>query len=341
MEKHSLETWLALTEVDPIGTFNKLIQFFNIDFSTAQSILSDNNNDYRSASQHLLKQFRSSFTEDPPSESHPSTPSRISQQKITKGYLEKSLGDFTYVIIGFLFANLVPILVFLLVYIIPFEDVSSTYIIISLLIFIAIILLSTIGRYGKISFYGVINIFIWSFIPIANWWVAYYLGKGIHIQFSKQTLQNPHKPTATGLIIIIVILGLAWIGGPSFPNFNLALAPTPTLRPRPSPTVYRTPISAQNPTCTHWSKITKQFEGRPTCVYGIVINHTENWENGLTNFYFGNKDQFFLVSNFRWTDSQEGNCLTATGVIQLNTFKVPYIKVEDNIYYCEPWMTNP
>lgn len=29
-----------------------------------------------------------------------------------------------------------------------------------------------------------------------------------------------------------------------------------------------------------------------------------------------------------------------TGQIKLNTYKVPYIKIEDSIDFCEPWMLN-
>lgn len=93
-------------------------------------------------------------------------------------------------------------------------------------------------------------------------------------------------------------------------------------------------------TCLHWSKITSQMENKVTCVYGTISEHRENWENFLTNLYFGRRDQFFLVSNFRWHNSFEGECIMVTGQIKLNTYKVPYIKIEDSIDFCEPWMLN-
>ncbi len=110
------------------------------------------------------------------------------------------------------------------------------------------------------------------------------------------------------------------------PISNPTIPPPPTTEPRPTPT----------DSCFHWSKITSQMEGRIVCVFGTMTVHTEDWENELTRFYFGTTEQFFIVSNYRWSEPFEGECITTTGEIFLNTYKVPYIKIQDQINFCQP-----
>jgi hypothetical protein len=76
------------------------------------------------------------------------------------------------------------------------------------------------------------------------------------------------------------------------------------------------------------------MEGQTLCIYGVVTDHTEDWQNEMTRFYFGTHEQFFLVSNYRWSTPFDGECITTTGEIFLNTYNVPYIKIADEIYTC-------
>jgi hypothetical protein len=92
------------------------------------------------------------------------------------------------------------------------------------------------------------------------------------------------------------------------------------------------PTPAMN--CLRWDEINVTMEGREVCVYGTVTDYDENWEYQMTNIYFGDREKFFLVSNFRWDSSLEGQCILVNGEIQLNTYKTPYIKI-DEIYRCE------
>lgn len=62
MKNYSLETWQALAEVDPTGTFNKLVKFLELEYSTADIILSDHNKDHLAACKYTsLKNTRRSF----------------------------------------------------------------------------------------------------------------------------------------------------------------------------------------------------------------------------------------------------------------------------------------
>jgi hypothetical protein len=85
--------------------------------------------------------------------------------------------------------------------------------------------------------------------------------------------------------------------------------------------------------CFHWDQVTAAMDGREICVYGMVGYYKENWETGLSYFYFGETDEFFLVGTYIWEDL-EGECVAASGPVELNTYGTPYIKVYD-VYYCE------
>jgi len=120
----------------------------------------------------------------------------------------------------------------------------------------------------------------------------------------------------------------------------------------PPPTAKATPTSSPSPTltstttshtqviipsvsnCLNWNEITPQMEGQKICVYGKVAKLQQNFQIGQTYFYFGKPDQFFFTSIYYWDKSLEGNCVSATGVIQLNTYKTPYINIEDQLYHC-------
>lgn len=59
-KSYSPETWHALIEVDPVGTFEKLSTTLNIPGSTADIILADHNGDHRAACRYLLAKLKGS-----------------------------------------------------------------------------------------------------------------------------------------------------------------------------------------------------------------------------------------------------------------------------------------
>ena len=250
--------------------------------------------------------------------------------------LDRPLGWFTYLLMGFLFANLFPLLPFLFFFVLPDAD-ATVFVILSLLVLFTVLYFSTIGRYGELSLFGVSNILVWSSVPFANWWVAYYLGRGLHMKFSKQELHSPPKPSAIGLIIIALIVVIAWLGSANnTPSINATPTSLPSSTPQPSIGFPIQVVTAHKP-CYRWDQITRAMVGQQVCVYGIVVYHKQDNDNQLTTFYFGPFDQFFIVSNYSWA-SQNGKCITVTGEVLLNTYKTPYIHIDDVINYCESWM---
>ena len=145
-----------------------------------------------------------------------------------------------------------------------------------------------------------------------------------------------------GAFILLGLCGLASLFN-FFMSYSPSLSPTSQPTPRPAPTFtprpvvntveYRNPLSD----CYRWDEITTSMNGDEVCVYGTVVRHSENFDSFLTNFYFGTLEQFFLVSIDRWP-SKEGKCISATGIVQLNTAKVPYLKIGGVLYQCEAWM---
>lgn len=69
-------------------------------------------------------------------------------------------------------------------------------------------------------------------------------------------------------------------------------------------------------------------------MYGEIADYRENWEDYLSYIYFGSRDDFFLVSTIRWNGMREGECISAVGKIELNTYRVPYMKIHE-FYTCE------
>jgi hypothetical protein len=88
-EHHSLETWHALAEVDPLGTFDKLTKTLELEFSTAQLILSDCEGSHRTACEYMLEKFKDKLEQlvpaVPPRPVPPPATPPASKGKITIG----------------------------------------------------------------------------------------------------------------------------------------------------------------------------------------------------------------------------------------------------------------
>lgn len=146
----------------------------------------------------------------------------------------------------------------------------------------------------------------------------------------------------TLFFVISIVFGIAMsISAPSTP----APVPTRTVATRlsPTPTVQAAaPISTDNAACLKWDKVTASMDGKEICVYGDVVDYREVPNTTSTYFYFGSQDQFFFVaSDVFFPDFNDGDCAQAEGVVKLNTYKVPYIKLTD-LYECgDPSFVQP
>lgn len=94
----------------------------------------------------------------------------------------------------------------------------------------------------------------------------------------------------------------------------------------------RPPTVTPSYDCLLWSQVTPQMAGRYVCVYGTVLSVHANYQAEQSFIYFGTEDQFFITNELKW-DGLKGQCVQIEGVIELNTYKVPYIQTAD-LYNC-------
>ena len=146
-------------------------------------------------------------------------------------------------------------------------------------------------------------------------------------------------------IMLILVLGFGVAAVLASPG-PIASAPIPTRTPQATITpnaiaVSRTQVIMQQKTdepsvedsCFHSGMVTAAMENQEICVYGVVGRYRENLETGMSYFYFGETDDFFLVGTYSW-EELEGECIVASGRVDLNTYGTPFIKVYD-VYFCE------
>lgn len=134
-------------------------------------------------------------------------------------------------------------------------------------------------------------------------------------------------------LVIALVLSVA-----ARPSAPIVITSTPTRR---IPTMTSVPTHSPLPTpaatdCLKWDRVTASMEGEELqCVYGDVVNYVENPTLNATYFYFGSREQFyFVISDMYYPDFKDGECAQSLGVVKLDTYKTPYIKIAE-LYTCE------
>lgn len=148
--------------------------------------------------------------------------------------------------------------------------------------------------------------------------------------------------TAKKPVILIAVLVLAACA-PSTQVVQTAIAQTqaayPTATSRPIPTA--TPQATNTPSgpdCVPWDQIDKSYAGKTICAWGLVQN--QRFINGggplmQYRILFSSKaGSFFLLNEeVYYTDLKNGDCVYTNGLVQLDTYKTPFIKITD-LYSC-------
>jgi len=193
-----------------------------------------------------------------------------------------------------------------------------------------------------------LGILVVSFIPILNWIVVYWSGKGIARFFYKPAnstqIENFSLLKVFFSLIILVMIGSAIyltfiIPDPTIPNLGplprtivtvLVTRIPPTIRKIPSATP---PYYKRN--CTLWSGITLVDVGVNKCVYGNVYNIT--FDKIAYYISFSNKPgSFYIISyDIYFPDLRIGDCVYATGKIKrLDNSPVMTLLPADKLYLC-------
>lgn len=133
----------------------------------------------------------------PPVQNVQGQPQSTSQAVHTKRELAQPASWFWYWVIGIIGLALIGIASFSIGYLAyPSEPYNASYEYLqtvdsitsacALFGYVLVWLLSTKGRYGALKVSRFLIMLIWSFIPLLNWSVVYYFGKGVYMTITKQ-----------------------------------------------------------------------------------------------------------------------------------------------------------
>ena len=128
---------------------------------------------------------------DPPELTRPSKRKGVDR---TVRQLSRPISGFWYLLIGVAALLIWSVLVFLVSFLFyegktyDSQQVSDAVLGLGLLLGILLMwLLATRGRYGELHISRLFIMLIWIFVPILNWAIVYYLGKGIYMTATKQS----------------------------------------------------------------------------------------------------------------------------------------------------------
>lgn len=250
--------------------------------------------------------------------------------------LGKNLGCLEYSLIGIIFP-LLPVFIILLfakTNIFTQNALAVFAILVSIFYYPTIWFFATRGWYNKVNFYGYINVLLLSFVPLLNWWVVYYLGKGLYMTYTKQELRNPPKATKIGFVILLVAIGLSVVINifsmqsspspmPPSPQASAVVkratyTPRPTQRPTTPTSTAKPQLSYKNMTCISWEKVDRTDLNSQICVYGKVYSYgpySDKW----SSIQFSEKSDSFRVIDFNYYYSSPlrvGDCVIVYGKIR-------------------------
>jgi hypothetical protein len=159
-----------------------------------------------------------------------------------------------------------------------------------------------------------------------------------------------------GIFLVGYVFNLIFSGGYSAPNYSptrtsppkSAIIPVtkptsisvanssfvPLKTPTRVPTVRKTPTPASE--CIIWNKISKSMIGKKACVYGDVYKTRNVGGSTFQVLFSDNQDAFFLAAGTFYYEVGKGDCVVAEGIIQKNTYGVPYIDIDDELFICPP-----
>jgi hypothetical protein len=203
----------------------------------------------------------------------------------------------------------------------------------------------------KRDLFRFLGILVLSFIPIVNWLLVYWSGKGVSRVYFYSSANKKF------LRAFLTCLFIGMIGSAIFFVFIIPDTKTSTAIPTWTPlkfntkepfitwttiykpTRYATVGSASSyfeENCVIWSSITLYDVGKSKCVYGLVYNIT--FDKIAYYISFSNKKgAFYIISyDIYFPDLRIGNCVYATGLIKkLDNNPVMTLLPADNLYKCD------
>lgn len=173
----------------------------------------------------------------------------------------------------------------------------------------------------------------WVFSSLGGVFLIVYL---LSFMFGGNTTTSTYAPMRTSTPRVVAQSNLNANSSSSGTVMGSSLIPTKT--PIIIPTKRKTPTPAYNSPayygCISWSKVTKSMIGKNQCVYGDVYKTRNVGENTFQILFSDNQDAFFLAAGTFYYEVERSDCVIAEGVIQKNTYGVPYIDIDDELLVC-------
>lgn len=218
------------------------------------------------------------------------------------------------------------------------------------------------GKTMLFGWWGVISFLITPFLLINNF--LRYLSS---LTMERPILSITPRPSPFwifssfgGIFLVGYILNIIFSGGYSEPGYTTSTySPTrtssaksvviPVTEPntiseinssiKPTKTATKTQFIWNTPTpasdeCILWSQVTKSMIGKKACVYGDVLRTRNVGGSTFQILFSDNQNSFFLAAGTYYYEVGKGDCVVAEGVVQKNTYGVPYIDIDDELLKC-------
>ena len=226
--------------------------------------------------------------------------------------LERPIGGCGYIAIGIIGTLILTFIPFIIIYFAGssgiFSDSGMTLIITLTGIFV-LALYPTIwyfgakGMYGKVDFFGFMNILVLSIIPIGGWVASYYFGKGLYMTATRQSFPA-RSSSRWGFILLSVFVCIAFIMGafssdsPSSPRLpasspTISYATLYYIRETEYASTHPAPRSTPDP-CLRWDQVSVYMKGRILCVKGIIQSLSRS-RNTWTRYQFSSQPNTFFI----------------------------------------------
>lgn len=218
------------------------------------------------------------------------------------------------------------------------------------------------GKTMLFGWWGVISFLMTPFLLINN-----FLRYISSLRMEKPLITITPRPSPFwifsslgGIFLVGYIFNFLFSGGNTTPSYAPTRTPIPKSYVQPTkrltnvsmvnstifvtktpiiiPTKRKTPTPAYNSPayygCIPWSQVTKSMIGKNQCVYGDVYKTRNVGENTFQIIFSDKQDAFFLAAGTYYYEVGRSDCVVAEGVIQKNTYGVPYIDIDDELLVC-------
>jgi hypothetical protein len=155
------------------------------------------------------------------------------------------------------------------------------------------------------------------------------------------------KKIRSNVVILLIILEVLVILGTIIYLFLTTSKKTlniesPSPIPQATATIIRGPtlsaaqiLATKSALCLEWSQLSKNDEGKLTCIYGVVEKREVIKTKSKYQFIirFNSEPSTFYLTSDIWLNVMVGDCVVANSIVQYDINGVPFMKVEKIILF--------